>query len=108
MAGPQHQPLDEFRHLRIQAAQTRLRAIQSQVALGLTFCSVAELELKIGHSERIRKVIENLQRLSATVRRHLDEPDHVPSDAVEGVRTELVRLESRILALDEHERRQRR
>jgi len=33
MAVRQHQPFDEFQHLRIEAAETRLRGIRSQIAI---------------------------------------------------------------------------
>ena len=105
MAVHEHRPLDEFQHLRQEAAQVRLRSICSQMALGLTFCSIAESDLEFGHTEQSRRVVGKLQKLAATVRRHLNEPDHVPSGAIETVRTELARLESRIRSVEERQRR---
>src|SRR5215469_4180280 len=43
MAQHQHQPANELQHLRTEAAQTRLRAIRSQIGAGLTFDRVAEI-----------------------------------------------------------------
>jgi hypothetical protein len=99
-----HHPSDEFRRLQTEAAQTRVRSIQSQIAIGLTFCSVAECQLKLGHAEHLDAVIAKLRKLTATARRHLNEPGHVPSSDVEKICTELARLESGILALEERKR----
>ena len=107
MAVHQHQPLDEARQLRAEAAQVRLRSIRSQIAIALTFCSVAEWQLETGHAEHVDAVLAKLQKLAATVRRHLNEPNHVPSNEVERVRIELAQLESRTLAVEERARRNR-
>jgi len=107
MAVSQHYPLDEFQRLKSEAAEGRVRAIRSQIALSLTFCSIAESQLKLGYTDQTRKVLEKLQRFAATIRRHLDEPDHVPSNHIETVRTELDVLESKILALEERKQRNR-
>ena len=101
MAVGQNWPSDEFHRLRTQAAQARVRAIRSQIALGFTFCNVAELELQAAHSGQVHKVIEKLRKLASTVDRHLNEPDHVPSHEVEAIRSELGQLESRIRGLEE-------
>ena len=99
-----HQAVDKFRQLRTEAAQARARAMRSQIAAGLTFCGLAESELRNGNSAHAHEMLERLQKLSETLRRHLNEPNHVPSSEIEKVDTELVQLESRTLALEERER----
>jgi len=100
----QHRPRDDFRQLRSDAAEVRLRAIRSQIALAFTFCSVAESEVSLGHPKAAHRVVEKLQKLAATVHRHLNLHGHVPPSEVAGLRGELVRLESRIRAVEERER----
>jgi hypothetical protein len=104
MAVQQHR-LDEFQQLRTEAAQVRLRAIRSQIALALTFCNIAESDLELRQTEQSHRVVGKLQRLSATVRRHLNEPGYVPTDEVERVGTELERLEARIRTVEERQNR---
>jgi len=105
MAEYQHPSQNELERLRTVAAKTRARAIRTQIAIGLTFCGVAETELGYGSAEHAHGIVERTRRLAETLRRHLDEANHVPLDEVEKVRTELEQLESRILAVEERERR---
>jgi hypothetical protein len=107
LAVYQNHPLDELRRLRTDAAQTRLRAIRSQIAAGLTLCSVAESAVEFGHAGQTTRVTGKLWKLTDTIHRHLNEPNHVPSDEVEKLRTELAQLESRIRELEERKRRRR-
>ena len=108
MAEQQHPPAIESERLRAAAAETRLRAIRSQIAIGLTFCCVAESELEHGWGVKTNHVIEKLHKVAETMHRHLNEPNHVPSAEVETVRVQLAHLESRILAVEERQRRDRR
>ena len=101
MAVRRYNSLDEVQHLKNEAAQLRVQAIRSQIAIGLTFCSVAERQLRFGPAEHIDLVIARLRKLTATVRRHVNEPEHVPSGSVEKLRAELAHLERGILALEQ-------
>src|SRR5215470_4086268 len=101
MAVQQHYSVDEFQQLRHEAAQIRVQAIRSQIAIGLTFCSIAERQLRFGPAEHIDLVIAKLRKLTATVRRHVNEPEHVPSGSVEKLRAELAHLERGMLALEQ-------
>jgi hypothetical protein len=108
MAVQQRQPLDELQNLRREAAQARLRSIRSQIAIALTFCSIAGSQLRSGHAEHLDALLEKLQNFIKTVAKHLDKPEYVPSHEVEKLRPELARLELRILALEERGRSDRR
>jgi hypothetical protein len=92
--------INMFHRLRVEAAQTRLCAIESQLSFGFTLCVMAERELAYGHADEARLLIEKVQYVSKTVDRHLDEPNHVPPDQVAGCRYQLAQLESRILKIE--------
>ena len=100
----QHQPANELERLSAASAQTCLRAIRSQIAIGYTFCNLAKSQLQTGRTGNARRVVEKLRRLAETIRRHLNEPNHVPRNEIEKLRTELEQLESSILDLEERER----
>ena len=108
MVEQQDQPTSEFRSLRTAAAQTRLRAIQSQIAIGLTLCNIAKSELQNGHADHAHEMVEKLRRHAQTIDRHVNEPKHVPDDEIGKLRIELAQLESAILALEEREHRNSR
>ena len=99
MAQHQNRPVDEFRRLKTEAAQTRLRAMRSQIAIGLTFCSVAESDLQNGCADHVHELVDKLRKMTGSMRRHLNEPNHMPPNEVEKPETELAQLETRILAL---------
>jgi hypothetical protein len=82
--------------LRAEAAQTRLRSIQSQLGIGFTFCRIVETEIREGKIDEARKLIQKTRRAAQLIRGHLDEPDHVPPDQVNAAREVLRKLEARI------------
>ena len=103
MAEQQHQPANELERLSVASAQTRV-PFRSQIAIGYTFCNLAKSQLQTGRTGNARRVVEKLRRLAETIRRHLNEPNHVPRNKIEKLRTELEQLESSILDLEERER----
>lgn len=103
----QQQPIDEFRRLRNVAARTRGQAIRSQLALGFTFCRIAQAEFEYGHVDQANVVLGQLRKLVQTVRRHLNEPFHVLADEVGKIQVELAALEIRIVAVEEYGQRSR-
>ena len=82
------------------AARIRLQVIESQLALGFTFCQIAETQREYGRLPEADLVIQKVQHLVQTVRGHLDEPNHVPEAEVGDARTHLAQLESRILEVE--------
>lgn len=87
--------LGKLKRLQEVAAQTRLRAIEIQLATGSTFCALAETAPQYTYdlTGRIRRII-------AMVDRHLGEPGHVPESSLPQVRSKLACLESRLLRIE--------
>lgn len=99
----QHEQLaNEFHRLKLKASLYRAQAIRSQIAAGLTFCRVAWTELDSGHVDAAHGLLERVRHLCERVHYQLNEPDHIPPDALENVNAELAQLESRIAAVEEH------
>lgn len=67
MAEQQHQPANELERLSAASAQTCLRAIRSQIAIGYTFCNLAKSQLQTGRTGNARRVVEKLRLLRAGV-----------------------------------------
>ncbi len=93
MAQP-HQ--DDFDRLRAEAVQARLQAIQTQLAVGLTLCAMAEIEIIHGEMDEARKLVERLLHSTEVIRFHLDEPNHVPPSSLPDLRNQLAQLKNRI------------
>ena len=97
--------IGQFHRLRVEAAESRLRAIQSQLSLGFTLCAMTKTELCYGRVDNVCTLIEKAQHITATVGRHLDEPNHVPAGRLNDCRGELARLEAQVLSIEEQLKR---
>jgi hypothetical protein len=92
--------IEQFRRLRVEAAETRSRAVRSQISFAFTLCALAETELGYRHRDEASKLMRKVRHIADTVCRHLEEPNHVPPNRAGKVRDELGQLESRILAIE--------
>jgi len=81
--------------LHLTAAQTRLRAIETQLSLGHTLCSVADTAILYQRYSEARKALDRLRHAAETIRRHLDEPGHLPRESIAEMREKLKQLEAR-------------
>lgn len=78
--------------LRAQAAVLRASAIREQLSFALTLCSLAENDAL---SAKEGEILARIHHTIEDVRRHLNEPNHVPPDAVDALRQMLSKLEAR-------------
>jgi hypothetical protein len=92
--------INESRRLQVEAAEIRLKSIQSQLALAFTLCAMTETELGYGRIAQAHALVEKVRHIARTVRFHLDEPNHVSSDQVDEPRRHVERLESQIRVLE--------
>ena len=88
--------LDHLDRIRIEAAEARLRAIQSQLAAAFTLCGTAETAIRLGQFDEARTVVQKLLYGAEAIRHHLDEPRHVPPASVPNLREQLAKLENTI------------
>jgi len=77
------------------AAEFRLRAIESQLSLGLTLCKIAETQIRYSRRDEAIEVVNKLRHHAETIRFHIEEPNHLPKIAVPGVRKRLEQLDKR-------------
>jgi hypothetical protein len=87
-------------HVRQSAANTRLQSVRAQLSLAFTFCSLAETELDYHQLREALKLIKLVQRICRLATHHLDELHHVPARRMEEVRSQLVQLKKRLLAVE--------
>jgi hypothetical protein len=86
---------------RSRAAQLRAKAILTQIATAVTYCSTAEHALIVANVQQGRLAIEKAKHVVQVVRAHLSEPRHVPADSVADILKQLAQLERQISQLEE-------
>ncbi len=86
--------------LRTEAADARLRAIQSQLAAAFTLCRTVDSAIRLGEIEEASKVIQKLLYNAEAIRHHVDEPHHVPPASVPDLRQQLAKPDTRIRDLE--------
>ncbi len=85
----------EIARLHRMAAESRLRAVESQLALAFTLCAIAETEIRYSRPDEAIKVVNKLRHHAETIRFHIDEPNHLPSIAIPDLRQQLTKLQKR-------------
>ena len=85
----------EIARLHTMAAETRLRAVESQLSLGFTFCAIAETELRFGRLDEATKMVAKLRHHAEIIRFHIDEPGHLPTAAIPTLNNQLTALKER-------------
>ncbi len=80
-------------------AAVRLRAIKAQLSAAVTLCALAEGDITYRRIDNAHLVIERVRHTVDSVRRHLDEPNHVSPSSLPEVRGQLAQVEKRVLAL---------
>lgn len=89
-----------FNAVRSRAAQLRLRAMRSQLAAASNFCSTAANAATLGQVQLGLDAVQKAKHTAQWVRVHLEEPNHIPADAVAGIRDELAALQRQISDLE--------
>ena len=98
---------EKAQRLRASSAELRLRSIKAQLLTGFTFCELVESSISPkSHISQTRideaySVVSRLRHTVELVRKHLDEPHHVPPDSLADARDELKRLKNRVIAVEE-------
>ena len=85
----------EIERLHQTAAETRLRSVESQIALAFTLCAIAETEIRYGWLEEAIRVIKRVRLHTKTIAFHVNERGHLPSVAVPVLRNRLALLKKR-------------
>lgn len=85
----------DIARLHVIAAETRLRAVESQLSLGFTFCAIAETEIRYGRLDEAIQVVNKLRHHTEVIGFHLDEPGHLPALAIPALRVRLAELKGR-------------
>ncbi len=78
----------------------RLQAIKGQLSCGFTQCSFLATAIAGGRTGEAHRFLGKLRQIVKSVRRHLDEPNHVLPDSVSELRDVLEQLEGRIRAIE--------
>jgi len=74
--------------------------MRSQLTAAFNYCSSAENAFAFGRVQLGINAVQKAKHVAQKVRVHLEEPNHVPADAVAGIRDELAGLERQISSLE--------
>ena len=91
-------PIELGRRLEWTTVQTRLRLIESQLALGLTFCMVLETEIRLGEFEIAHQSLLKLEHSIHALRGSMKNGRGLPRQFLRNVREKLQSLERRVRA----------
>ena len=80
--------------------ETRMRAIQEKLSLAFTFCSTVEIEIKYGHSDRARELVNRLRSTVGNLTDHINDPRHVSGKQSREFREQLVQLKKRLIVIE--------
>jgi hypothetical protein len=94
-----------LKEAREKAVRLRLKAMQSQLAAALNLCLTAGNALGLGEHQLARTAIEKVRHVIEVIRVHVDEPGHVPEDAMASIRHQAAELERQMCSLEERLRR---
>ena len=92
--------IDQGRRLLWMTGQTRLRLIESELALGLTFCIVVENDLYMGELDAAQRFKGKLEHLIALLRRSVNATAGLPGEQMEELQSRLAKLERRVSAVE--------
>lgn len=85
----------EIARLNRMAAESRLRVVESQLALAFTLCAIAETEIRYDQPDEAIKVLNKVLNYAGTIRFHVEEKNHVPKAAISGLLKRLTELKTR-------------
>lgn len=85
----------EIARLHRMAAESRLRAVESQLTLAFTLCAIAETEIQYSRPDEAIKLINKVRHHAETISFHIDEPNHLPSAAIPDLREQMTHLKRR-------------
>ena len=85
----------EIARLHQTAAESRLRVVESQLALAFTLCAVAETQIRYDRPDEAIKVVNKVRHHAETISFHVSEPDHLPTTSISTLRQQLTQLKKR-------------
>ncbi len=85
--------VEESKRIRAEGVRIRGCAISSQIEAGFTLLSSATQSVLLGDSATAKITLDELAHAMRTIRRHLEEPEHVPTSMLPTLSVELERLE---------------
>lgn len=93
--------LAECRQFLRDSLELRLGAIQTKLALALTFCASVEIQIRFGHFGRAKDFLQKLRVAVNGLTAHINDPMHVSDTrAKQEFRKQLAHLVQRVSALD--------
>ena len=88
--------IDHGRRLQFLTAQTRMRLMESELSLGLTFCMVLETELRLGEIDAARKFLAKAAQTIDHVGRSIRAAAEMGPREKQALRRRLARVEGRL------------
>ncbi len=90
----------ETERLKTIAQQTRLKTIQTELTLALTWCSVARTEVEMGECDRFQISLQRIKYATESLRRRIADPAHVKPALTPELKSVLKKLDLKIKDLE--------
>ena len=90
--------------LQAESQEARLRLIETELNLVSTWCSIAKTEARLGEDDRFQQSLHRINRAVASLRQHIHDPAHVPTELAPGFQEKLMALETMVQELKDTSR----
>ena len=77
------------------SAESRLRVIESQLALAFTLCAVAETQIRYDRPDEAIQIVNRVRHHAETIGFHVSESNHLPTTAISALQQQLTKLKKR-------------
>ena len=77
-----------------------MRSIQEKISVAFTFCSTVEIEIKYGHSDRAKELLNKLRSTVESLTDHVNHPGHVSGKQRKEFQEQLLQLRKRLTTLE--------
>ncbi len=94
---------DETKRLRIESQEARLRLIETELSVVMTWCSLAQTEANLGEKIQLQKSLDRINRAVLSLRQHINDSAHVPTESAPQFRARLKELELKVGELEGHQ-----
>jgi len=77
-----------------------MRSIKEKISIAFTFSSTVETEIKYGHSDRAKELLNKLRSTVEALTDHINHPGHVSGKRRKEFQQQLLQLRKRLLLLE--------
>jgi len=77
-----------------------MRSIQEKISIAFTFCATVETQIRYGHFDRAKELVNKLRSTAEALTDHINNPAHVSGKQRKQFQEQLVQLRKRIAMIE--------